>query len=89
MSHYDTLGVSKDASPAEIRKAYRAAALRWHPDKHPESSRAEAEKKFVEISAAHEVLSDENLRAAYDRGGDALVRRGGGGVAYAPVGKEF
>ena len=80
MSHYSTLGVSKDATTAEIRKAYRAAALRWHPDKNADR-REEAERKFVAIAAAYEVLSDDNSRAAYDRGGDALVRRGGGGGA--------
>ena len=76
MSHYATLGVSKDASPAEIRKAYRSAALRWHPDKNPDN-REEAERKFVEVAAAYETLSDERARAAYDRGGGTdLVHRG-------------
>ena len=64
--------MSKDATTAEIRKAYRAAALRWHPDKNADR-REEAERKFVAIAAAYEVLSDDNSRAAYDRGGDALV----------------
>lgn len=79
MSHYSTLDVRKDASPAEIKKAYRAAALKWHPDKNPDN-REEAEKRFVAIAAAYEVLSDENKREMYDRGGDALVSRGGGGA---------
>lgn len=93
MSHYATLGVSKDASAAEIRKAYRAAALRWHPDKNPDN-REEAEKRFVAVASAYEVLSDESTRAAYDRGGDALVhRRGGfdgfGGFDFARASEMF
>ena len=83
MSHYTTLGVSKDASTADIRRAYRAAALRWHPDKNPDR-REEAEKKFVEVAAAYEVLSDDNARAAYDRGDNALVRRGGAAGGASP-----
>jgi DnaJ-class molecular chaperone len=93
-THYETLGVTKDASAADIRKAYRAAALRWHPDKNPEN-REEAEQRFVAIAAAHEVLSDEQARAAYDRGGDALVHRsrtGGdpfGGFDFARASQMF
>ena len=93
-THYETLGVTKDASAADIRKAYRAAALRWHPDKNPDN-REEAEQRFVAIAAAHEVLSDEQARAAYDRGGDALVHRsrtGGdpfGGFDFARASQMF
>ena len=76
-SHYATLGVECDASTADIRKAYRALALKWHPDKNPEA-RAEAERRFVQISAAYEVLADEHKRLAYDRGGMEMVRGGGG-----------
>ena len=83
MSHYATLGVSKDATAAEIRKAYRAAALRWHPDKNQDNLE-ESRAKFVEVAAAYEVLSDENSRAAYDRGGEALVRRTGGRPTASP-----
>ena len=79
MTHYDTLGVERRASVQEIRSAYRKLALRWHPDKNPSCDRDEAERRFVEISSAYEVLSDEQKRAAYDRGGDALVHRGAGG----------
>ena len=82
MRHYDTLGVAQDASIAEIRKAYRAAALRWHPDKNPDD-RERAERKFVEVAAAYEVLSDEASRAAYDRGGDSVVHhRGTAGTGF-------
>ena len=82
-SHYDTLGVSQDATLDEIRKAYRKLALKFHPDKHPQELRAEAERRFIEIGAAYEVLSDDQKRAAYDRGGMDLVNsRGGGGAGF-------
>lgn len=77
-SHYETLGVPRDASLADIRKAYRLMALRWHPDKNPCGDREEVSWKFVEIGAAYEVLSDEQKRTAYDRGGMDLVNRCGG-----------
>ena len=84
-SHYETLGVARDASLADIRKAYRVLALRWHPDKNPGCDRDEVSRKFVEIGAAYEVLSDEQKRAAYDRGGMDLVnRRGGPGGFNSP-----
>eukprot|EP00928_Gymnodinium_smaydae_P081286 TRINITY_DN64833_c0_g1_i1.p1 TRINITY_DN64833_c0_g1~~TRINITY_DN64833_c0_g1_i1.p1 ORF type:complete len:292 (+),score=59.46 TRINITY_DN64833_c0_g1_i1:93-878(+) len=83
-SHYDTLGVARGASQAEIRRAYRALALRWHPDKNP-GNREEAERRFVDVAAAYEVLSDERARSAYDRGGQDLAARGGrGGRGGAP-----
>ena len=86
MSHYDTLGVPRDASSAAIRKAYRAAALRWHPDKNPEN-REEAERKFIDVAAAYEVLSDERSRAAYDAGGSE--HRGGGGFDFRRANQMF
>uniref|UniRef100_A0A7S3RQW5 J domain-containing protein n=1 Tax=Emiliania huxleyi TaxID=2903 RepID=A0A7S3RQW5_EMIHU len=78
--HYDTLGVPRGATTSEIKRAYRALALRWHPDKNP-GDREAAEAKFVAISAAAEVLCDDQKRAAYDRGGSAMTsfaRPGGG-----------
>jgi curved DNA-binding protein CbpA len=63
---YVVLGVSKSAGPEEIRRAYRRHALRLHPDRNP--SDKDAERKFKEISAAYDVLSDTVKRAAYDRG---------------------
>ena len=77
-SHYEPLGVARDASLADIRRAFRVLALRWHPDKNPGCDRDVVSRKFVEIGAAYEVLSDEQKRAAYDRGGMDLVNRRGG-----------
>lgn len=55
---YEVLGVSKDATTTEIKKAYRKLALSFHPDKVPEPEREAAEAKFKDISRAYEVLSD-------------------------------
>lgn len=76
--YYDVLDVPKNASDADIKKAYRKAALRWHPDKNPESKDA-AEAMFKAVAEAYEVLSDANKRAMYDRGGKRLLEGGGGG----------
>ena len=66
---YKILGIKKDATDAEIKKAYRKLALKWHPDKNP-NNREEAEEKFKKINEAYSVLSDKNKRRQYDRGGD-------------------
>ena len=63
---YTVLGVARDASQDDIRKAYRKLAKKSHPDLHPGD--AAAEKRFKEISAANSILSDEDKRARYDRG---------------------
>lgn len=69
-SLYEVLGVSPDATQAEIKRAYRKLALQHHPDKVDESLREESEVRFKEITAAHEILIDEEKRAHYDRYGD-------------------
>jgi DnaJ-class molecular chaperone len=69
--YYEILGISQDASPEEIKSAYKKLALKWHPDKNL-NNREEAEKKFKEINKAYQVLSDLELRIAYDGYGENL-----------------
>lgn len=68
-SLYETLGVSKNASSDEIKKAYRRLARKYHPDINKEAG---AEDKFKEINAAYEILSDEKKRSQYDQYGDSM-----------------
>jgi curved DNA-binding protein CbpA len=63
--HYQVLGVARDASQDEIKKAFRSLALRYHPDRNPQDQQ-EAEEKFKEINAAYEVLGDRARRKQYD-----------------------
>ncbi|XP_031351566.1 dnaJ homolog subfamily B member 6-B isoform X2 [Photinus pyralis] len=68
VDYYKVLDVPRGASTADIKKAYRKLALKWHPDKNPNNSE-DATKKFKEISEAYEVLSDEKKRRVYDQYG--------------------
>jgi molecular chaperone DnaJ len=68
--YYEVLGVQRGATSDQIKSAYRKAALKWHPDRNPESKH-EAEEKFRQASEAYSVLSDEQKRAVYDRFGHA------------------
>ena len=75
---YETLGASRDASPDDLKKAFRKLAMQYHPDKNPGDD--EAEQKFKEIKQAYEVLRDDQKRAAYDRyGHDAFENAAAGG----------
>lgn len=82
--YYEVLGVSKNASDDEIKKAYRKLAIKYHPDKNPGDKEAEA--KFKEINEAHDVLSDKQKRARYDQFGHAGVGGAGGGFSGNPFG---
>jgi len=83
--YYEVLGVSRDASEADLKKAYRRLAMKHHPDRNTENSE-EAEAKFKEAKEAHEVLSDANKRAAYDQYGHAGVDPSMGGRPGAGAG---
>lgn len=85
--YYETLGVSRDASNADLKKAFRRQAMKHHPDRNTDNSE-EAETKFKAAKEAHDILSDANKRAAYDQYGHAGVdpsmggRPGGGGGGF-------
>ena len=84
--YYEVLGVSKNASDDEIKKAYRKLAVKYHPDKNPGDKAAE--EKFKEVSEAHEVLSDKQKRARYDQFGHAGVG-GNAGNPFGGAGNPF
>lgn len=76
--YYVVLEVSRTATEAELKKAYRRLAMKYHPDRNPDDH--EAEEKFKEAKEAYEVLTDEHKRAIYDQHGhEGLAARGGGG----------
>ncbi len=81
--YYEVLGVSRGASAAEVKAAYRRLAKEYHPDRNPDN-RAEAEEKFKELSEAYEVLADESKRRLYDAYGHEGVSR-----QFGPGGFDF
>lgn len=81
--YYDILGVSKNATANELKRAYRKQALEWHPDRN---KTPQAEGKFKEVNEAYEVLSDSQKRAAYDQFGHAAFAPGGGFGAQGDAG---
>lgn len=80
--YYEVLGISKSATEAEIKKAYRSLAMKYHPDKNKEK---DAEAKFKEINEAYEILSDKDKRAKYDQFGHSAFdpNSGFGGGSYS------
>ncbi len=86
---YEVLGVAKNASDEEIKKAYRKLAMKYHPDRNPDSKTAE--EKFKEVKEAYEILSDEQKRGAYDQFGHAGVdpNMNMGGFPGGPGGADF
>lgn len=77
---YEVLGVEKNASEQEIKKAYRKLAMKYHPDRNPDDP--QAEEKFKEASLAYEVLGDAQKRSAYDRMGHSAFEQGMGGGGF-------
>lgn len=92
-NYYDILGVSKDATQEELKKAYRKIALKYHPDKNPGNK--EAEEKFKEAAEAYAVLSDKEKRARYDQYGEDGLKNsgfsgfGGGGMSMDDIFSQF
>ncbi|MCA9101640.1 MAG: J domain-containing protein, partial [Planctomycetales bacterium] len=83
--YYSTLGVPRNASAEEIRKAYRTLAVKYHPDKNPDDE--SAKKKFQEVQAAFDVLNDSSKREMYDRYGSSFEQMSGGGPGGGPGGR--
>ncbi len=85
--HYKTLGVNRDATPAEIQKAYRDLARKYHPDLNPDDKKAK--EKFQKVQAAFDVLNDEKKRKMYDQFGPGFENMGGAGEAGGPRGGTY
>jgi len=81
--YYETLGVSKGASDAEIKTAYRKQALKWHPDRNKST---DATGKFKEVTKAYEILSDSKKKEMYDQYGESAFNRGGPSNQYSQQG---
>lgn len=91
--YYKILGVSKNATDAEIKKAFKTQARKYHPDMHPESKKAEMTEKFKDINEAYEVLSDKQKRTIYDQVGSGnyqnYARGGGANASGAGAGNYY
>src|SRR6476619_126983 len=82
--YYEVLGVNKDASEEDIKKAYRKLAMKFHPDRNPDSK--DSEEKFKEAKEAYEILTAAEKRKAYDAYGHAGVNPQMGGMGAGPEG---
>lgn len=78
--HYTTLGLARDATPDDVKKAYRKLARQLHPDVN---KAPDAEERFKAVSQAYDVLADPDKRSAYDRGGDPYAGAGGAGQGFS------
>ena len=78
--YYEILGVGKNATASEIKKAYRKKAVQNHPDKNPGDK--QAEERFKQAAEAYEILSNEDKKAKYDRFGHAAFENGGAGGGF-------
>ena len=89
--YYEVLGVNRDASEEDIKKAYRKLAMKYHPDRNPDNPKAE--EQFKEAKEAYEMLSDSQKRAAYDQYGhagvDPSMGGGGAGAGFGGFGDAF
>jgi len=85
--YYEVLGVSKDASDADVKKAFRRLAMKYHPDRNPDST--DAEEKFKEAKEANDILSDQQKRAAYDQFGHRGVDATASGAGAQGFGDIF
>ena len=89
--YYEVLGVSKDVTPEELKKAYRKKAIQYHPDRQQgksEAEKKEAEEKFKEAAEAYDVLSNPEKRARYDQFGHNMGNMGGGGFSGGGMSME-
>src|SRR5881397_3402024 len=78
--YYEVLGVNRDASDEDIKKAYRRLAMKFHPDRNPDNPKAE--EHFKEAKEAYEILSDQQKRAAYDQYGHAGIDPQAAGAGF-------
>src|SRR3989338_8890549 len=88
-NYYELLGVQKNASKEEIKKAFKKLALKFHPDRAPDDKKVEYEEKFKEINEAVSVLGDEKKRQQYDQYGSAAFSGGYGNSERSQQGFDY